>query len=281
LTFRAPLAAILLCACAAAGPTPAAIVDAERAFAADGYALGFKTSFLKHSAADAIVLTPHPTNAHQSLAAEPDEDLTEPRPHLIWWPLYAGIARSGDLGFTTGPYAIDESRKGHYFTVWRKGPDGVWKWVIDAGIGADSAAEAPAGSPVAYLPTSRDGAGSPEAAMAAVRAAESALAARAADGLAAAYAPVLDADSRLHSSGPPPAKTPAERAAAFAARPPTARFAHRGGGASAAGDLAWTYGEARWRDGETERLGYYVRVWQKRAAGWRLVFDELIPTPSG
>ena len=40
--------------------TPAPVVAAERAFAADGAALGFKASFLKHSAPDAIVIQPEP-----------------------------------------------------------------------------------------------------------------------------------------------------------------------------------------------------------------------------
>ena len=46
-------------------------------------------------------------------------------------------------------------------------------------------------------------------------------------------------------------------------RPAAIEFATLGGEASQAGDLAWTYGSAKW----TESEGHYVRVWQKRAGG--------------
>jgi len=280
--FAVPTAAVaflIIGACAAPAPSPEDVVAAERAFAADEAPLGFKRSFLKHSADDAIVLAPNPVNAHESLRAQPDDDLAEPRPHLVWWPLYAGIANSGDLGFTTGPYAFDGVRRGHYFTVWKKQPDGGWKWVFDGGVGADASGEAAQGSDVAYLSTSGEKSPSPEAAMTAVAALEEALASAAAESLQSAYGAYLDPDSRLHSSGPPPSKSESDREKAFAARPARAAFAYLGGGASGAGDLVWTYGGADWADGEEPRKGYYVRVWQKRKGGWRIVFDQLIPSP--
>lgn len=279
---RSTSALLVAAICALAGcemrpsPTPEEVVAAERAFAEDGYSKGFKISFLAHSADDAIVLAPGPVNAHESIGASPDEDLTEPRQHLIWWPLYAGVARSGDLGFTTGPYAIDEDRRGHYFTVWKKQADGVWKWVFDAGVGADPAAEAEKGSPAEYLPTSRFESNSPEAAFDEVRAIEAELAENAKTDFAGAYDVWLDDDSRLHSDGPPPSKTPEDRAEAFAARPTSASLTLLGGEASSAGDLAWTYGETTWIENNEEKAGYYARIWQKRANGWRLVFDEFI-----
>ena len=260
-----------------ASPTPIDIVAAEDAFAADGYGRGVKLSFLDYSAPDAILFAPGPVNAHEALAASPDDDLTEPRAHLVWWPLYAGIAKSADLGFTTGPFARDDDRRGHYFTVWKKQADGRWKWVIDAGVGADASGEAAPGSAVTFLQTAGAGTGSPEQALKEIAAVEETIAGRAGAGLAAAYLDFLDDDSRLHSAGPPPAKLAADRDAVFAARPASVQFSALGGGASEAGDLVWTYGEAAWREGAADRRGYYVRVWQKRPAGWRLVFDEFLP----
>lgn len=274
------LAAGAIAACATARPpTPEAVVAAERAFAADEALLGFKGSFLKHSAADAIVLSPGPQNAHESLKAQPDEDLTEPRPHLVWWPLYAGIARSGDLGFTTGPYAIDEARRGHYFTVWKKQPDGGWKWIFDGGVGADASLEAAKDSDVAYMPTSTEGSPSPNAALQAIVALEAELAAAAASDLRSAYGTFLEADSRLHGAGPPPSKSDDDREPVFSARPKAASMTRLGGGASAAGDLVWTYGSATWTEDNAQKSGHYVRVWHKRESGWRIVFDQLVPPP--
>jgi ketosteroid isomerase-like protein len=256
-----------------APPTPAAVVAAERAFAADGLARGVKASFLAHSAGDAILIQPDPVNAHEALSKQPDPP--PGRPALEWWPVWAGISRSNDLGFTTGPFAIGGKRRGHYFTVWKKQPDGGWKWVFDGGVDSDPAAEGAAGSPVGYLAPSTAASSSPEAAIAEVRALEEAMARRAATDLAAAYVEVLADDGRVHTPGQPPARDRAAFAAAIAARAPAMTLAPLGGGASAAGDLVWTYGDARW-DGAA-RSGHVVRVWQNRAGGWRLVFDELLP----
>lgn len=281
MSFRAVAAALILSSCATGSLSGLDdMVGAERAFAADGYARGVKLSFLAFSAPDAVILNPEPVNARESLAASPDQDAGAPRAHLVWWPLYAGIANSGDLGFTTGPYAIDEARRGFYFTIWKRQPDGDWKWVLDAGVGADASGEAAQGSPVARLAASREKSASPQAATAEVAALEAAIADAAGAGLQSAYEPYLDADSRLHSRGPAPATSAAGRAAVFAARPQSLALAPIGGGASKTGDLVWTYGEGRWTDGGGDRKGYYVRVWQRRRAGWRLAFDEFLPPPA-
>ncbi|MDF2900198.1 MAG: hypothetical protein K0Q62_257, partial [Phenylobacterium sp.] len=52
------LALLLIASPALAQVDPAPVVAAERAFAADGLALGIKGSFLKHAAAEAIVFGP-------------------------------------------------------------------------------------------------------------------------------------------------------------------------------------------------------------------------------
>jgi ketosteroid isomerase-like protein len=50
-----------------------------------------------------------------------------------------------------------------------------------------------------------------------------------------------------------------------------------GGEASAAGDFAYTYGRARWSKGGKPVEGRFVRVWQKHADGWKVLFDETTP----
>ena len=52
------------------------------------------------------------------------------------------VARSGDLAYETGSYAMTmtgpdkkpATEKGHYVVVWRKGADGAWKVVVDAPV---------------------------------------------------------------------------------------------------------------------------------------------------
>jgi ketosteroid isomerase-like protein len=262
-------------AVAAPPVTTAEVVAAERAFAVDGAAMGIKGSFLKHSAADALVFQPDPVNAHASLLAQPDG----PGPKLEWWPLWAGVSRDGNFGFTTGPYAIDGARKGHYFTVWRRQADGGWKWIFDGGAGADPNAEAGPDRAVVSVPASTVGAISPDAAKAEVAKVEVELAVEAAKDQKAAYLKHLAADGRLYVAPLPPAKGAADFPTALAGWPATFAFSPRGAEAAGSGDMVWTYGEVRWTRDGADRRGYYARIWHKRAEGWKLVFAEIIPAP--
>ena len=268
----------LLIAAAAAGPAlaeadPGVVVDAEKAFAADGLAMGIKRSFQKHAAPDAIVLAPDPVDAQSNLAREEDD---AGGPPLAWWPRWAGIARSGDLGFTTGPYTYDGEPKGWYFTVWARQADGSWKWIFDGGVRADPRQEPGPLSHAEYLQMSGAEAGSAAAAMAEVSAAEADLARRAQESTRIAYLRHLAEDGRLTGSSAPPATGRAAFELELQARPRTLALSPLGGRASAAGDLAFTYGDARWSGGR----GHYVRIWQKRVPGWKLVYDELVPATS-
>jgi len=58
---------------------------------------------------------------------------------LVWHPTKAGVARSGELGYTSGTYEMrfkDAAGKmvldkGKYLTVWKKEADGSWKVLFD------------------------------------------------------------------------------------------------------------------------------------------------------
>ena len=69
--------------------------------------------------------------------ASPPDPTTAPS--LVWWPNWAGISKSGDLGFTTGGVEVGGARTDHYFTIWRRQADGSWKWVYDGGVAASAA----------------------------------------------------------------------------------------------------------------------------------------------
>lgn len=270
------LAAVLLASPALAAPVdPAPVVAAERAFAADGLAMGVQASFLKHSAPEGIVLAPEPLLAKAVFG--------QPRPNgapLVWWPLWAGIARSGDLGFTTGPYTRDGKPGGYYFTVWAKQPDGSWKWLFDGGPPSDQTGAAPQGSDVAYAKLSARQAGSPAKAMAEVARAEIALHAAAKTDAPAAFLAAVADDGRIVGSKAKPPATRAELEAEVGARARSIAFSSLGGQASTAGDMAWTYGVAKWAEAGEDKRGHYVRIWRNDKAGWRLLFDELLPAPS-
>nr|WP_299342843.1 nuclear transport factor 2 family protein [Allomuricauda sp.] len=66
---------------------------------------------------------------------EPTSDI------LSWKPVFADISRSGDFGYTTGPFEIRTSEAsvepdgyGEYVSIWEGKPDGTWKVAFDLGI---------------------------------------------------------------------------------------------------------------------------------------------------
>src|ERR1044072_5875935 len=116
----------------------APVVEAEHAFAQRSIDQGMKPAFLAYAAPDGVIVNRKgPVNAIETWSKR------DPAPTglLTWWPTYADVSRAGDLGWTTGPFEFREkptdekpADTGHFFTVWRKQPDGTWKWVLDLGV---------------------------------------------------------------------------------------------------------------------------------------------------
>ncbi|MEZ5960232.1 MAG: hypothetical protein R3C30_07345 [Hyphomonadaceae bacterium] len=279
--IRPLLMSLALVACASAPeqqPQPVnadPVIAAERAFAADAAVRGWAAAFRRAAAPDATTLSPDPVNAQERLATFPGDGETT----LDWRPAYAGIARSGDFGFTTGPFQFRgrEGIVGHYFTVWRRQADGEWKWIFDAGT--DVRDPGPAVAPDAVIPTLP------------VAASANASAETAAGEVAALELQIsrgrphpreqllrrLSGDVRVNRPGHPAAigrdqATDLVRATTLDAIATPIRI-----DASAAGDMVFVLGSAVWNDGETVRRGYAARVWQRQGADWRIVFDELVP----
>lgn len=254
--------------------TPADQVEtAERAFAADGLALGMKTSFLKHMADDAIIFTPAPTNARAFYEAR----AAETGPKLEWWPAWVVVARSGDLALSTGPSFFDGKPGGWFSSIWRKDADGVWRWIYDGGSAADPVSAPARTTPAAKGQVSKLGESSPAMAFDAVRAAETLLSRTAENGAAHAYKAVLADDAHLIGPRGTRALLPTAIEDRLKLRPAIMRLTLRGGGASRAGDLVWTHGEASWsQTGQNSLQAHYMHVWQRRPEGWRLIFETLI-----
>ena len=94
------------------------------------------------SEATSIVVAPAPTNETPLGAREAARNLftwRHDRAKLTWHPNSVGVARSGELGYTSGTYELsfkDASGKtiadkGKYLIVWKKHPDGTWKVLFD------------------------------------------------------------------------------------------------------------------------------------------------------
>jgi ketosteroid isomerase-like protein len=246
---------------------------AERAFAADGLALGVKRSFLKHMADDAIIFTPGPTNARAFYEGR----ATEAGPKLEWWPAWIVVAKSGDLALSTGPSFFDGKPGGWFSSIWRKDADGVWRWIYDGGSAADPVAAPVLATPAVKGPVAKTGEASPAKAFDAVRAAEAMLSQSAQKDASQAYKAVLAPEAHLIGPRGTRALIPTAIEERLKLHPTAMRLTLRGGGASKAGDLVWTHGEASWNStGQNSVQAHYMHVWQRRPEGWRLIFETLI-----
>lgn len=105
------------------------LVKAEQDFAEKLAKTGAKTAFSTYSNEKTLVFRPNPVNANTYYATQGDTK------DLSWTPVYARVSRSGDWGFTTGPYTYTgkEMSYGQYFSVW-KAVDGKWELALDLGI---------------------------------------------------------------------------------------------------------------------------------------------------
>ena len=137
-----PLVLLLLAACASAPPAPSASairtellrVDAE--FSNMSEAKGAAAAFAAYVAPDGIVLAEYPgRRGADAVAAQ--FSAAPPGSRLTWKPAVADAAASGDLGYTVGTYELRSPggliRTGKYMTIWKKQPDGSWKFVADGG----------------------------------------------------------------------------------------------------------------------------------------------------
>jgi ketosteroid isomerase-like protein len=263
---------------AAAGPDLRAAFDglvaAERGFAKLSEEKGIKASFLANIAADGILFRPGPVPGKEWLNAHPDTPAL-----LTWHPTYAAIARSGDLGWTTGPYEIafkgQPKGYGQFSTVWRKQADGHWKFVVDLGVTTPAAApetgEPKLPADLAASAAVSDTAAARESLLAADR--DMAKAAKE-QSLTVAYLGAVADDAYLLRDAHPPFAGKEAIRGFLATDQGGVTWESQGSGVSAAGDLGYVYGKADRKD--PHQTGVYLRVWQRPPGGaWKVVLDVM------
>ena len=121
------------------------MAEAERAFARRATEVGWKQAFLEYFSDSAIGYDGEQVGpAKEQIRGNPDP----PKDHqLLWEPRYGDVARSGELGFLTGPSRTilpsrnnGQPRHGVYASVWKRERDGTFKVVIDIGTTTPRAA---------------------------------------------------------------------------------------------------------------------------------------------
>jgi hypothetical protein len=132
------IALVLLAAgTARAEDTAATLMRIDKEFSATAEKVGVGKAFSMYAANPTIRFgTPAVRVSPSELVKEFPPDL-----RLSWTPEEAMAAASGDLGFTWGRWILHGKNKdgsprevhGKYVTIWKKEPDGTWKFVLDTG----------------------------------------------------------------------------------------------------------------------------------------------------
>jgi len=291
-----PTALCLVTACMGAGPASAhgndaeeaalgSLVDAELAFARMGGERGIREAFIANFADDGIAFEPAPIRLRETWGARPAP--ADPLAvKLAWQPVQAGVARSFDMGYTTGPFTLTSAaqpapRHGVFFSVWQRTPGGTWKVMLDAGIATPTAVDfAALGSAPRPHFTGRANAASERTRILAAEKRGSA----GDDALTPNdYVQRVAADVRLHRDGTAPMASRAVVAIAMARAMSRVAWTPIDARVSAAGDMAFSYGRYRQTDRDHRVTdGYYAHLWLRDAAGaWQLAYDiALPPSPS-
>ena len=112
------------------------LIDTDKAFNHMAQTEGTGKAFIAYSAEDPVMIRPGSMPLlGRSAFVESFSKVAGSA--LSWEPLKAEIAASQDLGYTFGRYTLREGGevKGHgvYVSIWKRQPDGSWKFVLDGG----------------------------------------------------------------------------------------------------------------------------------------------------
>jgi ketosteroid isomerase-like protein len=271
--------------------TLAPVVETEHAFAQYSIEHGMKEAFLHFAAPDGVLVRRVPVNAIEVWQQ------TNPAPTglLTWWPVYADVSGAGDLGWTTGPWEFrdkptDEkpSGTGHFFTVWRRQPNGTWKFVLDLGISHD--APATAETVLQYPPSLRKNArtaganADAEAARKSLLDAERSLSGdSASNGLTTALITRADETLRLYRNNSFPIVGRDAVGTSLQVMNEFITWKPLKADVAASGDLGYAYGtyevRAKSSDEKPAEQGSYARVWKRKGDAWHVVFQVANPVP--
>ena len=113
-----------------------AIMNADRAFSEISKKRGMKNAFIHYADSAAVLLRAGYFPIVGKDVIEYLQNINDSAITLSWTPENAGMAISGDLGYTYGIYNFqdkDTSYQGTYVSIWQKQADGSWKYILDSG----------------------------------------------------------------------------------------------------------------------------------------------------
>lgn len=118
------------------------LIKADTDFSNMSKEKGRNAAFIFYVAEDGVMLRPngYPIKGKDAIAENMKKN-SDTTFTLTWKPLFADIAKSGELGYTYGTWdLVIKSEKGGpvhqegtYASIWKKDKNGQWKFVLDVG----------------------------------------------------------------------------------------------------------------------------------------------------
>jgi hypothetical protein len=244
-----------------------AVADAERKFARCAVDSGVRYAFLAFLHPNGVVFRNGDTlNGLTAWSAPRKNDYK-----LLWRPAYTGMASSGDLGFSSGPFEVRSPSgellsAGQYNTIWIKDASDQWKVLADIGTRFSPniySTEPDAGFSFVSQSPARSAAGqSPEKDFLRVYD----------DQGNDAFDAVITAETWFSVEGQLPAMNGDDARKTISGLPHGIKYVPFYSGASGAGDLSFSYGQAL--NGDKKQS--YLRIWTVRQGKWKLVLQVLV-----
>lgn len=114
------------------------MMDTDREFSALSEREGLRKAYTEFIDNDGVLLRPGSLPLAGGAAMDFITQSNDTSFAMTWEPKDAAIAASGDLGYTYGVYSVKPANEdtvfyGSYVTVWKKQPNGRWKFVLQSG----------------------------------------------------------------------------------------------------------------------------------------------------
>ncbi|HXC72998.1 MAG TPA: nuclear transport factor 2 family protein [Pyrinomonadaceae bacterium] len=282
--MRVAIIFVILCtAVIAQAQTPLEeMVKTEQAFSKMAADKNTREAFMTFIADDGLLFRPGAVNGKKWMLEHPVPP-SDKKPLLAWQPNFAGMSASGDMGFTTGPWEAKPdvndpkpSAYGHFVTVWKKQPDGTWKFVVDLGIShPQSGGPQTLWHPTEKVEPSTTTVESAKAVKALVDRDRILSLAALEYGLAKAFESHASPDVRVYRTGNLPFIGRSASEEALKKISGKLKSQPIGGDVSHAGDLGYTHGTYEISDAADKVVerGSYVRIWRNQGGAWRVVLD--------
>lgn len=119
----------------------AEVAAAEHAFAAMAQEKGVLAAFEHFAAPDVAFVDTDPRKWRGLEAVRQRMGKTPPNLKLSWSPLFVDVSDDGTLAYDYGRYESrltgadgkESVRTGFFLTIWKRQPDGSWRYVMDNG----------------------------------------------------------------------------------------------------------------------------------------------------